>query len=308
MIGNEMLLSIIIPVYNVQDYLEQCLESVIFPDLNNYELIIVDDGSTDNCPSIIDQYHSKYPTLIKVIHQENKGLGFARNEGIKIATGRFIAFLDSDDYYLNGKEALLKIFDLINEDKYDVFYSDNYYQKKELDASKTESRGKQTAYVWTRIIRTSVLFDNSILFESRSFEDILFTYKILKLNLKHYHLPFAYYVYRYRINSLTNQDELPYSYIEQWKEIFSKLVVERSTFNEDTKKLVSTSYYGIIMAVGKSKYYNDKNVIESYKTFTKLFTLSSSLKENIIIVLFRLFGCKIALKIIHRYYLILKSK
>lgn len=90
-------ISVIIPVYNVSDYLERCLNSVINQTYNNLEIILVNDGSTDNSGAICDEFANKY-NIIKVIHKKNGGLSDARNVGLKIATGKYIAFLDSDDW------------------------------------------------------------------------------------------------------------------------------------------------------------------------------------------------------------------
>lgn len=92
-----MKLSIIVPVYNVAPYLRKCVDSLITQDISDYEIILVDDGSPDECPQICDQYAERYSN-IKVIHQANAGLSAARNSGIKVATGDYIMFVDSDDY------------------------------------------------------------------------------------------------------------------------------------------------------------------------------------------------------------------
>lgn len=88
--------SIIVPVYNVEKYLISAIESVLKQSYSNFELILVDDGSTDNCPSIIEKYVSRDSRLIP-IHQKNSGLSSARNSGLRIARGEYIVFLDSDD-------------------------------------------------------------------------------------------------------------------------------------------------------------------------------------------------------------------
>lgn len=91
------LISIIIPIYKVEDYLERCVESVLRQSYSNVEIILVDDGSPDNCPQICDEY-AKKDKRIKVVHKENGGLSDARNFGIDIAKGKYLAFIDSDDY------------------------------------------------------------------------------------------------------------------------------------------------------------------------------------------------------------------
>lgn len=99
---NTTILSIVVPVYNVERYLRQCLDSAIVPGVSGYELVCVNDGSTDSSPEILSEYQANYPNLIRVIHTPNGGLGAASNNGIKAAAGDYIAFLDSDDYLVPG--------------------------------------------------------------------------------------------------------------------------------------------------------------------------------------------------------------
>ena len=91
-------LSIVVPVYNVEKYLNKCLDSLANQTLDNYEVIVVNDGTKDNSQAIIDDYVAKYPTIFKSYIKDNGGLSDARNYGIRYATGEYITFLDSDDY------------------------------------------------------------------------------------------------------------------------------------------------------------------------------------------------------------------
>lgn len=84
------------PVYNVEKHLQRCIESLLKQKVDNYEIILVDDGSSDSSPAMCDEYAQKY-AHIKVLHKTNGGLGFARNSGIAMAEGKYIAFVDSDD-------------------------------------------------------------------------------------------------------------------------------------------------------------------------------------------------------------------
>ena len=93
----DSLISVIVPIYKVEKYLSKCVDSVVNQTYKNLEIILVDDGSPDNCPKICDEY-AKQDSRIKVIHKENGGLSDARNAGMKIATGEYVAFIDSDDY------------------------------------------------------------------------------------------------------------------------------------------------------------------------------------------------------------------
>lgn len=113
--------SVIIPVYNVEKYLDRCLNSVTQQTLLDIEIILIDDGSPDNCPQMCDTW-AKKDNRIRVIHKVNAGLGMARNSGIEVATGDYIAFLDSDDYVdFRAYELLYK--NAINNDL-DVCYCD----------------------------------------------------------------------------------------------------------------------------------------------------------------------------------------
>lgn len=96
-----MKLSVIIPVYKVEDTLERCLQSIVSQDYADLEIIVVDDGSPDRCPQICDEWSMK-DGRIRVVHKENGGLSSARNAGIDIATGDYITFVDSDDYLAEG--------------------------------------------------------------------------------------------------------------------------------------------------------------------------------------------------------------
>ena len=90
------LITIVVPVYNVEKYISDCLDSLISQTYKNIEIILVDDGSTDMSGAICDRY-TALDARIKVIHKQNEGLGFARNTGLEVAQGKFVAFIDSDD-------------------------------------------------------------------------------------------------------------------------------------------------------------------------------------------------------------------
>ena len=115
-----MKLSIVIPVYNTAEYLSACLDSVIYPELRDYEIIIVNDGSTDNSLSIAQSYVDKHPELIRLINKTNGGLGDARNAAVEPAKGDFLLFLDSDDKLC--PDAVPEILEELTDDRDIVFY------------------------------------------------------------------------------------------------------------------------------------------------------------------------------------------
>ena len=90
-------ISIIVPVYNVEQYLDRCMQSLLNQTLDGIEIIMVDDESPDHCPQLCEAYKAQYPN-VKVVHKKNGGLGFARNSGLEIAEGEYVAFIDSDDF------------------------------------------------------------------------------------------------------------------------------------------------------------------------------------------------------------------
>lgn len=119
---NNITVSVIVPVYKVEKFLPQCIDSILEQTLSNIEVILVDDGSPDGCPAICDGYADRYD-FVHVIHQENQGLGESRNNGIKVAKGEYLGFVDSDDY--------------IEPNYYEVLY--NAAKEKDADIVETET-------------------------------------------------------------------------------------------------------------------------------------------------------------------------
>ena len=105
------LISVIVPVYKVEPYLRRCIDSIISQTYHNLEIILVDDGSPDNCGAICDEYAEK-DTRVRVIHKSNGGLSDARNAGLDIMTGDYVAFVDSDDWI--DKQHLSSMYALVN--------------------------------------------------------------------------------------------------------------------------------------------------------------------------------------------------
>ena len=127
--------SIIVPVYNVEKYLVNCLDSIINQTYKNFEIIIINDGSTDNSYSILENYAQNYPNLIRVFSKENGGLGSARNLGIQKAVGRFLWFIDSDDWI--EVDALFKLYNVLKNNDFNVLVFDfNIIEEKKKKKKK----------------------------------------------------------------------------------------------------------------------------------------------------------------------------
>lgn len=221
--------SIIIPVYNTEKYLSKCINSVLHQTNTDYEIIIIDDGSTDQSPIILDKYSEEYKN-IKVIHQNNKGLGLARNTGLLNASGEYVVFLDSDDYLENNclnilfkKAKVIKadiiIFNmrkvsekthLILEESF-LNLKDEVIDLKEMNLN-TYFKNYFFPYIHgheacNKIYRLEFLKNNNLYFEDNNIicsEDLLFNLKLLPHVTKICSINKSLYNYLQRENSLMN--------------------------------------------------------------------------------------------------------
>lgn len=176
-------ISVVVPIYNVEYYLRRCIESIINQSYKNLEIILVDDGSPDACPEICDDYVKK-DDRIKVIHQENSGVSVARNNGIKLATGEYLVFVDGDDFLeFNMIEECVNIveknnLDILLFDWYDdfgykkikKFLSKNYLKNRDM-VFQGILWDKIPSYPWNKFFRRS-LWNNVQFFENTTFEDL----------------------------------------------------------------------------------------------------------------------------------------
>ena len=260
MLLNRVKLSIIIPVYNVEGYLRKCIDSVLIQDYDDYEIILVDDGSTDSCPAICDEYactpYTVHHTPIKVIHQPNAGLSAARNSGIKIANGDYIMFVDSDDYIKPNVLGLL--MQQVERDKLDVLrfnyqnvneqyevFNSNKAQKRDVDYSEVVTDGETflnerlgpMCYAVMFIIRRNLIIGDrrlkigDCLFkEGIYFEDTEWTPRMLLRAKRVASTPMIVYNYLWRSGSIT----LPTDPVKREKVIHDKIAL-LSGFKEQRK-------------------------------------------------------------------------
>ena len=218
------LISVIIPVYNVEKYLRRCLDSVIAQTYQNLEIICVDDGSIDDSGKICDQY-AVQDARIKVIHQENQGLSAARNKGLDAAEGEYIAFVDSDDYILEDmyKKMLDKLLNYnvdlcVCQWQYEFSDGRQVVKRKNIDPTiygrKTSLEFARFLYMgnyengvvvaaWNKLYRRTLL--DKIRFEGRIHEDEAFSGRIMAKNISVYVMEEQFYVYAQNGDSLTNK-------------------------------------------------------------------------------------------------------
>lgn len=215
------LLSVIVPVYNVEKYIDDCIKSIINQHYSNLDILLIDDGSKDKCSQICDEY-AKMDNRIRVIHQANQGLAKARNVGIKNAKGKYITFLDSDDFIdVEMYNLLMKIIRKYNvqiatcgmqvfndgEKPDKVVYEDkvDIYSREEVIKRYLYS-GQFLDVVSCNKIFDKQLFEDVVYPEGRLFEDFVpITKTILKAN-KIASLHSNLYFYRKRIGSINNMN------------------------------------------------------------------------------------------------------
>ena len=185
------LISIIVPVYNIEKYLPRCIDSILDQTYKNWEAIFVNDGSTDNSLKILEEY-KKRDERIKIIDKKNAGSGAARNDGIENSRGEYVAFLDSDDWY--EKNFLEKLYNNLTENNSDVAmcnpkmtYDDisknkkiNTYFFNEIELNKTPEKILgilAMPVVWNKLYKKDIIVKNKIKFPNYSFcEDVEFLY------------------------------------------------------------------------------------------------------------------------------------
>ncbi len=214
------LVSIIIPVYNVEKYLDKCIASVVNQTYTNLEIILVDDGSPDNCPAICDAWKERDPR-INVIHQSNGGLSHARNEGLKLAIGEFIGFVDSDDWIEPDMYEIL--LTVMQETEADITICK--YQKESNNLKESisipnsperqictseealelliSSNNKISTAVWDKLFRRQVIGEIHFA-EGKIFEDSLWTAQVIGAAQTIITIDIPLYHYFFRSDSLAH--------------------------------------------------------------------------------------------------------
>lgn len=267
--------SVIVPVYNVEEYIDKCLDTLTNQTFKNYELIIINDGSPDNSESIILDYQKKYPKLIKYYKKENGGLSSARNYGIEKSTGEYLMFIDSDDYVSN--DMVEKLYNKIDKEQSDMVIC-NYYRvtckgkfikNYNINPGTTNIKSnpeiilnKQAA--WNKIYKKE-LFSQNKFDEGKYYEDLRL---IPKLYLECKKIAFI--------------DDFCYYYIERDNSIMKDINLEKN--------------YEIVEAIDSLiTYYKSHNKYERYKeeiefmmldnimvsTFDRIICSTDNIKNNL---------------------------
>ena len=214
-------ISVIVPVYNVENYLCECLDSILKQTLNDLEIICVNDGSTDGSLSILENYAQK-DIRIKIVNQQNQGVSCSRNNGLDIANGEYVAFIDSDDY-LNSEEYFAKLYDACERSNADIAVAGiirgNEKSKKDLIKYDEEQFADDyvaklklcdvpdSNYTCNKIYKRESLLKSGIKFlPNVMYEDIYYTYKVLYYIGRVVSVPNVTYFYRKRPGSIIKKN------------------------------------------------------------------------------------------------------
>lgn len=280
----EFKISIVVPVYKVENYIDRCIESLLNQSYKNLEIILVDDGSPDKCGDICEEYALK-DKRIKVIHKENGGLSDARNYGIQYITGEYTLFLDSDDYI--EKDCIESLLKIAKENKSDIvqsgfyydyrnylLYDNRYYNEEDniinldnfsaMEELIINERIKN--FAWGKLFKTELIrnipFKKGVLFE-----DVFWTHQVIKKIEKYTitHIPKWYYVQRedsivakYSSRNLDILEGL-YERREFLKQYYPELVAKLNKLIFTTSML----HYNILLKLKNSNFEECKRVIEN---------------------------------------------
>lgn len=216
--------SVIVPVYNVENYIEKCLKTLVNQSMQDIEVIVVNDGSKDNSEKIIKDFIKRYPNKIIYLEKQNGGLSDARNYGLPYAKGEYIAFLDSDDYI--EEDTYEKMYELAKKENSDMVECNfiwEYPNKRKVDIgqryeTKKEMIQKVRVVAWNKLIKREILEKTQIQFpKGYRYEDVEFTYKLVPYLKKVSFLNKPCIHYIQRPNSISNAQN------ERTKEIMDVL-------------------------------------------------------------------------------------
>lgn len=309
--------SIIIPVYNVEHYLRECVDSVLRQNYQNLEIILVDDGSNDASGAICDEY-AKSSDKIKVIHKENGGLSSARNAGIDTATGDYLLFLDSDDFY-SEKNCLNQFAKVLEEEQPDFlmfklgkyyedeetidFYGD--YQIQDIQDDKAAileymvREHKQLACACNKVVSRSLFQDDHLRFELGTIgEDIQWTIQLFEASKKIRAINIMPYMYRQsRDGSITSNvtkkklNDL-YSIIYR---LTAKYQQDDSLFGRAVWAFLAFEYAILLLNISRCQ---DDIEINDYRPCAWVLKYAQDRNSKLVSVVVRISGIKNAVKLL----------
>lgn len=325
-----MKISIIIPVYNSEKYLPQCVESILKQEFQSYEIILVDDESKDSSPLICDQY-AKKDKRVKVIHKKNGGTADSRNAGLKVATGDYVTFMDNDDYW-NSQISLKEIVKQLEESKADVLMYDTmeYWEntkkfvqsKKFCKRSEVVGKSREKALeaiikkgvlyraVWAKVVKKELIDKNKLFFEKgiRN-EDTEWTAKMLLCAETYDWYEKVFYVYRKGTGNAQTDVKVKYKEVNDLANICKKYIYISEQIKEESFKKVFKSYiaYPYAVLIGQLQLLNkeEKDSIEWKEIRENALILTYDLDPNVkkVKFLYKLLGYNLMTLILKMYFL-----
>lgn len=317
------LISIIIPIYNAENYIRKCIDSLINQTYKNIEIILINDGSTDTSASICDLY-KKQDKRVFVFHKKNQGVSSTRNEGLKLAKGDFISFIDSDDWLeLDAYQILVDIIKKYKVDAVIFEYSIDYLDgkiilkphkkyngilnsEKAVELTVTSINRSAWSKIYSKNIVQGIKFDRDIHFG----EDILFACSVLKNAKSVYYLSKPIYHYIQSEIGVTRCE-----FNEKWLsgvKAYFKLFELCEKFYPQLTTISLSVYINMVMIIiyklHDSLYPNRKNIIKNLKTeiykygFKLLFSTQTKMHIKL-----KLFVCLINTKLYHKLYRQMKT-
>lgn len=272
------LISVIIPIYKVEQYLKRCVDSVLNQTYTNLEIILVDDGSPDSCPKICDDY-ATLDSRVKVIHKKNGGLSSARNAGLNICKGEYIAFVDSDDFvsnyfvdflykavvdnHVNISVAEYRSFneneELIDENKPDDYAAEKQSLEEMMSrySSIYAHDSMLTIVSWNKLYKVD-LFDEIRFPEGKLYEDAATTYKILNRCDEIAFVKNPLYYYLLRRNSISGNEK----FIEKTLDYLDALKMSNEFFLEQRKELLASFIVPQLLKIGIYSWWGTKYVLK----------------------------------------------
>ena len=287
--------SVVLPIYNVEKYLPKCLDSIINQTLKDIEIICVNDCSTDSCENIIKDYNKKDDRIKLINHDENQGLGFARNTGFNNSNADYVAFIDSDDFVSN--DYIEHLYNTAKKYDADIVFTDNIYTVNEskgyikpyyhnrlekwkkdfkdkylegisnFDVSAIEKENTPEyplAVAWNKLYKKSFLKEKKLLYTKvRLAEDVDMFYRILANNPKMYYNHNSKYYYLQRSTSLAGSvhtaKKIPIAILEVFENVFNY-------YKENKKELlIECNYYNFLSLMHTFNNYKADNKNEFYK-------------------------------------------
>lgn len=276
--------SVIIPVYKTEEYLAECMDSVFKQDYPDIEIILVDDGSPDNCPKLCDEYAGSYKN-IRVVHKANSGLGLSRNAGMEVATGKYIFFLDSDDC-LDEEETLSKLVECAEKEQADITVGSfrrfsqksisepNDHHLKGGEYTKTaEFRFKgfyrygHLAYNWGKLYRKEFLDKHKLYCDAYPFTQD----KAHNMRCCAYRPVYAFIsdsVYRYRVNEESVTFKYKANFMPVWISIaedFKGFLKERGITRDYNDLMYFHIFFGSFFLAKQELQFKEKGIREAAK-------------------------------------------